>query len=251
MFNLKPDLQTLYASHNIDICPEYLSVLDQHLLSNLSYISPLMHGLIKTICQSPLMIAYHFMHNAVDKATGAARIDIIAQKYASGNLREQMLAHSQQESTHSQIFAQLIPATGYDFEKKLTEDILDEVAEIYDYDDNLIDFIFRLHATEIRSWILLRHFLLILSDSAESPEKQRFQQDISLILRDEITHICYTAQATSQYIAKDPNRAIQFHKCLEYINKESWQDISHMSLYMAEHHNDIRATIDDKDHAAA
>lgn len=88
------------------------------------------------------MMAYNLIQNAVDEAKGAARVHLVAERYASPELKKKMLRHVSDEMRHSRLFAQLIQYTGYDYEENDSEEENERsVTELFEFDDDLSAFL--------------------------------------------------------------------------------------------------------------
>ena len=164
---------------------EYKECIEKYLTSDLSFTSELMDGLARTIFKSKKMMAYYLLHNSIDESKGAARLRMIANRYADEELKPQMMRHYNDEMNHSALFASLIPYTGYQTEK-YEEGIEDEMDKILNFDDNLKTFIFRVHSIEVRSWRLLLLHLNIIDDSNDDYMKE-MRPTIQKILQKELS----------------------------------------------------------------
>jgi hypothetical protein len=86
VFNVLNDLRQLYREHQVETDGRYEESMTRALGSELAYGSPAMYGVTATVLSSRRMIAYNLAQNAIDEAKGAARIQMIADKYADGDL---------------------------------------------------------------------------------------------------------------------------------------------------------------------
>ena len=203
----------------------------------LAYGSAAMFGVTATVLSSRKMIAYNLAQNAIDEAKGAARIQMIADRYADGPLHKKMHRHVGEELKHSRQFKELVPATGY----HTRDDPVDEKAteEVLDFDDELRAFICRVHSIEIRSWTVLRMYQHIL--------KQRDFPDLSDvalpvlddIMQDEINHVLYTGQQIDEWLREGAELQDVFGECLDHTNRETWQDVASMTSWLAKYYKEV------------
>lgn len=143
------DLKRLYSGYNLETAGCYNDSMTRALGPDLAYGSPAMYGVTATVLSSRRMIAYNLAQNAIDEAKGAARIQMIADNYADGDLFKKMHRHVGEELKHSKLFKALVPATGYD----TRDDPVDPTAteDVLDFDDELKAFICRVHSIELQS----------------------------------------------------------------------------------------------------
>jgi hypothetical protein len=227
---IKTELYNMLDSYGTTPSEEYQDCIEKYLTSDLSFTSELMSGLAKTIFQSKKMMAYYLLHNSIDEAKGAARLRMIAGRYADEELKQKMMRHYYDEMNHSKLFASLIPLTGFEAEP-YHEGISEEVDKILDFDDNLKTFIFRVHSIEVRSWRLLLLHLQIIDQSHEA-YMEEMRPTIQKILEDEMRHVSYTASYVSQWLHEDPTLSNTFIECITHTNKETWEDLSSMASFM-------------------
>ncbi|PSV20611.1 GTPase [Photobacterium leiognathi subsp. mandapamensis] len=230
MNNIQNELYAMLESFNVNPSDEYKECIEKYLTADLSFTSELMEGLAKTIFRSKKMMAYYLLHNSIDEAKGAARLRLMANRYADEELKQKMLRHYNDEMNHSTMFASLIPLTGYEAEVDDTG-VEGELTKILDFDDNIKTFIFRVHSIEVRSWRLLLLHLKIIEGSNEQYMKD-MQPTIQNILEDEMRHVSYTAQYVSQWLHQDPYLSQSFINCITHTNRETWEDLSAMSNFM-------------------
>ena len=82
MNNIQNSLYGLFDDRGVSLSKEYKDCIEQYLVSDLSFTSEMMNGLARTIFQNKKMMAYYLLHNAIDEAKGAARLRMIAERYA-------------------------------------------------------------------------------------------------------------------------------------------------------------------------
>ncbi|MDE2431102.1 MAG: hypothetical protein KGM99_20460 [Burkholderiales bacterium] len=241
MYNVYEDLISLYASHHVPVGNRYKAVIKQALGKNLAYATSAMQGLATTIFSSPSMVAYNLLQNSVDEAKGAARVNLIADRYASGSLKDKMKQHVRDELKHSAQFLSLLKVTGvsdYTFEGESNGKA--EAEKTLDFDDELQKFICRVHSIEIRSWTILRLYMQIIQDSP-NPQLAAAIPVLEKIMADEINHVLYTGQTISDWIESDPERdvASELLECFAFTNKETWHDMAQMSNFLAENASEM------------
>lgn len=231
------DLCKLYVAHGLSVNDTYKSVSGEIMGSALAYATPLMRGIAETIFSSPIMIAYNLIQNSIDEAKGAARIQLIADRYADGPLKKKMERHIAEEFKHSVQFRQLLDIVGVGLYMSDT-DASEEVEKVLQFDDDLKSFICRVHSIEIRSWTMLRMYIDILQESGK-PNLQRGVPVITDILQDEITHVLYTGKQLSDWIDEDPRIVSIMRDCFAHTNRETWRDLANMAEYVAGHHEEV------------
>lgn len=238
MIELAKDLFSLYKVNNIEICNKYKEIVLNNLIKDLSYTSAIMEGLVKTLLNNKKMMAFNLIQNSIDEAKGAARIKIIAEKYAGSTLKAQMFKHVDDEMKHSCLFANLVKHTGFEVEKDISDENSKEVDTVFDFDNNLKEFICRVHSIEVRSWTMLRHYLRAL-DNLKDKNILKIRPTIEIIMKDEINHVCYTGKAVSDWLNEDKTLYQTFAKCINHTNKETWQDVINMSQFMYDNINEV------------
>lgn len=231
MFDVWADLKELYKSQGITINSTYEDSMDRAFGPKLAYATPAMYGVTATVLSSRRMIAYNLTQNAIDEAKGAARIQVIADKYADPVFRKQMTRHVGEELKHSRQFKQLVQATGYEtldeyIDRKIAEEVLD-------FEDELEDFICRVHSIEIRSWTVLRIYQAILRERRFPEVSEIALAVLDDIMADEINHVVYTGAQINHWLAEDSSLQPIFDECLAHTNRETWQDIASMTTWMA------------------
>jgi rubrerythrin len=231
VIKLAEDLFSLYERNEITICEKYRGIVLDNLIADLSYTSPIMEGIVRTVFNSKKMMAFNLIQNAIDEAKGAARVRIIAERYADKELREKMLKHVNDEMNHSSMFAELVQYTGYEVETEDFSEHAEEINSVFDFDDDLKQFICRVHSIEVRSWTMLRHYLNVLNE-LQDEKLLKMKPAIEKIMRDEINHVCYTGQTVSNWLEEDESLCQIFVECINHTNKETWQDLTNMSQFM-------------------
>lgn len=231
--NIKRDLFSLFQKQNIVLHPSYQRIMEEQLVEGLAYTTPLMVGLIDTLLSNLRMMAYNLLQNAIDEAKGAARVHLIAERYAAGPLRQEMLRHAGDEMRHSRQFAEMIVHTGYEYEDTSdTEETARTAEGVLTFDDDLYAFICRVHSIEIRSWVMLRHYLRILGKYPNENIRAMipaFEQ----ILSDEVRHVFYTGKWVNRWLHEKPELASTLMECVVHTNRETWHDVASMANYMA------------------
>lgn len=229
--NVIEDLKALYASHEFSPGPTYVDSMERALTTHLSYGTPSMYGITATVLSSRKMIAYNLMQNAIDEAKGAARIQIVADKYADPSLHKKMHRHVGEELKHSRLFLDLIECTGYQSEG--TAGSPDDVQQVLDFDDDLRAFICRVHSIEIRSWTVLRMYQQVLAQKQFPQVTEVATPVIDDIMQDEINHVFYTGVQIDEWLRGDPSLQATLDECLAHTNRETWQDMSSMMSWLA------------------
>lgn len=243
MINVKEDLMELYAERTMTVTPLYQEIMSQQLAEGLAYTEPVMVGLIETLFRSKTMMAYNLLQNAIDEAKGAARVHLIAERYANPQLKKEMFRHAGDEFRHSRQFAGLIQCTGFDYEESAAnDDTNDPVDDILDFDDELQPFVCRVHSIEVRSWVMLRHYLRILNQY-DDPDIRAMISTIDQIRTDEIRHVLYTGAWVNRWLQEDPSLGTTLKECVAHTNRETWHDVAAMSNYMADAMADILPTV--------
>ena len=229
--NVKQDLLKLLRSKGVRTTPEYVSAVSQALDEGLSYNTPAMFGMAETLFQSEMMIAYNLIQNSIDEAKGAARVEIIARRYAPPALKKKMLRHVGDELRHAKQFLALLKLTPYraeaDSDGKAAE-------EVFEFDDELKAFMCRVHSIEIRSWTMLRHYISVIR-GMDNPKLQEAIPVLEAIMADEINHVAYTGETLIEWIGEDPKLRETMLQCFAHTNRETWHDLANMSNYLAEH----------------
>lgn len=247
MYDVLTDLGKLYSSYGIETGDRYEVSMTRAMNSKLAYGSPAMYGVTATVLSSRRMIAYNLAQNAVDEAKGAARIQIIADNYADGDLHKKMHRHVGEELKHSKLFKELVLATGYETRDDPIEP--DATDEVLDFDDELKAFICRVHSIEIRSWTVLRMYRHVLGQRAFPELSDAALPVLDDIMQDEINHVVYTGQQIDEWLRDDPDLQAILDECLEHTNRETWQDIAAMTTWLAKNY-DVVLSDEDADTSA-
>jgi len=236
------DLRDLYGRHDFDPGALYGDSMGRALTPHLSYGTPSMFGITATVLSSPKMIAYNLMQNAIDEAKGAARIQIIADKYADADLNKKMHRHVGEELKHSKLFLELIDCTG--FHSESTDEPAQEVAQVLDFDDELRAFICRVHSIEIRSWTVLRMYQEVLAKKQFPEISETMIPVLDDIMQDEINHVFYTGVQIDEWLRGDPSLQATLDACFAHTNRETWQDMASMTTWLA---NNFASALEDGD----
>lgn len=234
--NVRKDLQELLRAKGVEPTSHYLAVADRALGEALSYNTPAMYGMAAALFESERMIAHNLIQNSIDEAKGAARVEIIARRYAPPELKKKMLKHVGDELRHSRQFLSLLKLTSYRSE---TADERNAVAAVFEFDDELKAFLCRVHSIEIRSWTMLRHYIAILQGSA-NPRLREAIPVLEAILSDEINHVAYTAEQLIAWLGEENALRGTLAQCFEHTNRETWRDLANMANYLAEHPDALR-----------
>lgn len=234
--DVKADLYDLYAQRDIDPGPAYRDSMERSLTRSLAYGTPSMSGITSTVLSSLKLIAYNLVQNSVDEAKGAARIQVIADKYADPELAKKMHRHVGEELKHSRQFLDLVKATGFE-----TEDVPfaeSSIEEVLDFEDDLRAFICRVHSIEIRSWTVLRMYQAELGKRIFPEFSDQALPVLDDIMQDEINHVVYTGEQIDLWLKEDPSLQLVFDECLAHTNRETWQDMASMTKWLAENYED-------------
>lgn len=232
MYQVNSDLQKLYSDSGVETGELYNSLMSCALSPGLAYGTPAMYGVTATVLSSRRMIAYNLVQNSIDEAKGAARIQVIADRYAAGTpLYKKMKRHVGEELKHSRQFKELVPATGYQ-----ARDVAPEPGaadEVLDFDDELKAFICRVHSIEIRSWTVLRMYQEILAKEDFPELTEAAVPVLDDIMQDEMYHVTYTGEQIDEWLREDPALGSTLMECMEHTNRETWQDVAAMTTWMA------------------
>lgn len=230
--NVFDDLQDLYKGREFHPGPLYMESIERALNGPLAYGTPAMYGITATVLSSKKMIAYNLMQNSIDEAKGAARIQIIADKYADPALHKKMHRHVGEELKHSKQFHDLIEATGYLSES--VESQPEDVQQVLDFEDDLRAFICRVHSIEIRSWTVLRMYQQVLAENRFPEISDAAKPVLADIMQDEINHVFYTGVQIDEWLNSDGSLQGILDECLAHTNRETWQDMASMTSWLAE-----------------
>lgn len=233
-FSISEDLRDLLVSHDIRIGGTYAALLDAQFAGKVAYNTPAMRGLVETLLSTPAMVAFNLLQNAVDEAKGGTRVRIIAERHASGQLRSNMLIHAEDEFRHARQFLSLLRLTGLQTTNKY-EGAAEEVQDVFNFDDDLILFIARVHSIEIRSWTILRLYIDVLQAQVNSSLKSAIPV-LSQILADEARHVAYTGAQLNLWLDEIPGLFSQVQSCFSHTNDETWEDFARMARYLASNH---------------
>ncbi|HZN20081.1 MAG TPA: hypothetical protein VFB84_18115 [Micromonosporaceae bacterium] len=234
MLRVYDDLQKLYADHDVHTGQDYNTLMAEALGPGLAYATPAMFGVTATVLSSRRMIAYNLVQNSIDEAKGAARIQVIADRYAADTpLERKMKRHVGEELKHSRQFKDLVTTTGYGtVDEAVDQDAADEVL---DFDDELKAFICRVHSIEIRSWSVLRMYQQVLGENEFPQLTEAALPVLDDIMQDEMFHVRYTGQQIDEWLREDPSLATTLLECMSHTNRETWQDIAAMTSWLAQH----------------
>ena len=233
-YEITKDLSALLnAGNKASIAPAYREVIESLEHPGFSYNTAAMEGMTQTLFSNKLMIAHNLIHNAIDEAKGAARVNIIAERYADPVLKEKMRRHVGDELRHSKMFADCVGYTGYDMEQNDEPESEKEVDDVFEFDDDLKTFMCRVHSIEIRSWTMLRLYMDILRKKND-PSLLKLIPVFQQIMADEINHVRYTGLEVSKWIAEDPSVAQTLFTCFQHTNRETWHDLANMANYLAD-----------------
>lgn len=236
MFHVYEDLMQLYADHDIEVCEAYQAAA-RAVLGNdrLAYATPAMLGLTTTLFSSNKMIAYNLLQNSIDEAKGAARVALIAERHAPPELRDKMLGHVADEMKHSKQFLSLISLTGHEAVQEPTAASEKESTKVLDFDDDLRQFICRVHSIEVRSWTMLRTYMSVVERIGTPTLKEGVLPVLEDIMADEINHVLYTGKTLSNWVEQDERHMTTIMgECFGHTNKETWHDMAFMLSYLSE-----------------
>ncbi|MGP4000265.1 hypothetical protein [Streptomyces sp. 8N706] len=237
MYDVLADLKNLYKEREIELGELYVESMTTALNHQLSYQVPAMYGITRTLFDSPRMIAWNLVQNGIDEAKGAARIQIIAEKYADPELAKKMHRHVGEELKHSRLFLNMVQLTGYQTVEVDLADGEEQVGMVMDFDDELRAFICRVHSIEIRSWTVLRYYLDALREMSRQDIAEKMIPVIEHIMVDEINHVVYTGEAIDGWLREDPSLKETLDGCFAHTNRETWQDIAGMAKYLADNYS--------------
>lgn len=236
MYHVLSDLRDLYRTSGIECSDEYYRLMPYSLNQGLSYSTPAMYGITQTVLSSDRMIAYNLIQNSIDEAKGAARIQVIIDRYVDEpDLAKRMNRHVGEELKHSRMFKNLVAETGYEvdesaFDPRLTEEVLD-------FDDDLHSFICRVHSIELRSWTVLRIYQSILRETRQDEFAASFCRALSDVMADEMYHVTYTGQVIDGWLRQGvPRIADTLVECLQHTDRETWQDMQSMLEWLADNY---------------
>lgn len=232
------DLLELYHSRGLKLDREYLNVCAVALGPGLAYSTPAMYGITETLLSSRPLFAHNLSQNATDEAKGAARVRLVADRYASGELLRKMKRHVADEFKHSVQFRKLIPLTGCDHLGRDPDEMAEEIDKVLTFDDDLQSFLCRVHSIEIRSWTVLRMYIDVLQNSSV----EAFRKAIPVledIMADEIDHVLYTGLQISDWMEEHPGLSGTLRHCFDHTNHETWRDLANMADHLADHHEEI------------
>lgn len=229
------DLYELYEAHDFAPGAAYTDIITPALGPFLSFGSPAMYGITATVLGSKKMIAYNLVQNSIDEAKGAARIQLIADRFADPELLKLMKRHVGEELKHSTQFKDLVPSTGY-----TTEQLLDpnEIEEVMDFDDDLHSFICRVHSIEIRSWTVLRIYQDVLEERRYPDVSETCLPVLDDIMQDEINHVVYTGRTLDAWLGANASASLPdvLTECFAHTDRETWQDMANMTRYLADNY---------------
>ncbi|WP_045416577.1 hypothetical protein [Vibrio campbellii] len=227
---LQTSLYNLLEDNNFVPSKEYKASIASYLHSDSSLTPQAMGALTGEIFQSKQTMAYYLLHNAINEEEGAERLKMIATRYAQGEMKQQIMHHSQNDRNHSAMYASLIPLTGYQTEVYQEEKSSDFSNVSHFYDDIKIH-LFRAHSVELRSWCLLVSQLSFI-DQSDIPYLKDMRPTIQQILDDEVRQVSYTAQHVSQWLEEDPSLCQAFTQCMSHTYRETWDYLASMAEFM-------------------
>jgi hypothetical protein len=237
MFDVYSDLMKLFSDHRVEVCDVYKRCTSAVLNDKLAYSTPAMYGLATTLFSSNQMVAYNLLQNSIDEAKGAARVALIAERYAPPALKDKMLSHVADEMKHSRQFLNLIELTGLEADEEPTEKSEKEVAKVLDFDDDLRQFICRVHSIEVRSWTMLRIYKSVIERTG-TPRLKEALPVLDNIMADEINHVLYTGDTLSRWVDEDQKHMSGvMSECFSHTNKETWHDMAFMLNYLSENYS--------------
>jgi hypothetical protein len=234
VINVFSDLENLYRERGVAVSDEYSDVTRRALHRFLPYGSDAMYGIILTLFRSRQMIAFNLVQNSIDEAKGAARISLIANRYADTHLRDKMMRHVAEEMKHSRQFANLIALTGFDHGRRDEEPMQEEITDVLEFDDDLKQFICRVHSIEIRSWTVLRYYRNAIRDLGLS-EIEAALPVLDSIMEEEMGHVLYTGEQINTWLQKSTDLLPILEGCFQHTSRETWVDLANMSTYLSKH----------------
>lgn len=233
MYDVFSDLMNLYQQNKIEPCAKYREIAANALDGRLAYSTPAMFGLTATLFSSDKMVAYNLMQNSIDEAKGAARVCLIADRYAPPELQAKMKRHVADEMKHSKQFLNLVPLTSLTVTEEPAEEGDKELAKVLDFEDSLQTFLCRVHSIEIRSWTMLRLYMKVI-EAGGRPNLQKAIAVLENIMADEITHVLYTGQQINEWLLDEERVGQALTECFSHTNRETWHDMAFMSNYLAD-----------------
>ena len=227
---LQTSLYNLLEDNDFVPSKEYKASIASYLHSDSSLTPQAMGKLTGEIFQSKQTMAYYLLHNAINEGEGAERLKMIANRYAQGEMKQQIMHHCQNDRNHSAMYASLIPLTGYQTEV-YQEEKSSDFSNVSNFYDDIKIHLFRAHSVELRSWCLLVSQLSFI-DQSDIPYLKEMRPTIQQILDDEVRQVSYTAQHVSQWLAEDPSLCQAFTQCMSYTYGETWDYLASMAEFM-------------------
>ncbi|CAH1521967.1 GTPase [Vibrio owensii] len=227
---LQTSLYNLLEDNNFVPSKEYKASIASYLHSDSSLTPQAMGKLTGEIFQSKQTMAYYLLHNAINEEEGAERLKMIANRYAQGEMKQQIMHHCQNDRNHSAMYASLIPLTGYQTEV-YQEEKSSDFSNVSNFYDDIKIHLFRAHSVELRSWCLLVSQLSFI-DQSDIPYLKEMRPTIQQILDDEVKQVSYTAQHVSQWLEEDPSLCQAFTQCMNHTYRETWDYLASMAEFM-------------------
>ena len=227
---LQTSLYNLLEDNDFVPSKEYKASIASYLHSDSSLTPQAMGKLTGEIFQSKQTMAYYLLHNAINEGEGAERLKMIANRYAQGEMKQQIMHHCQNDRNHSAMYASLIPLTGYQTEV-YQEEKSSDFSNVSNFYDDIKIHLFRAHSVELRSWCLLVSQLSFI-DQSDIRYLKEMRPTIQQILDDEVRQVSYTAQHVSQWLAEDPSLCQAFTQCMSHTYRETWDYLASMAEFM-------------------
>lgn len=236
IIDVRKTCMDLLNEANIKPCLAYEEVINRVSQIGLASNTKVMYELNKYLFDDKTMLARKLYQHSVYEALGGQVIEMFADRFASGKLKDDLKNQAKDEVKHGKMLANLIKFTGENIEQIKAESSSGADEEMPDFKDNIKIFVFFIHTAEIRTLVMLHQYLDIIKNQISNNDLRHMTIPLEHIQADEKRHAAYTGDYINEWLKEDKSLDGILENTFLYTNKESWQEISNLASCFAQRH---------------
>jgi len=203
-------------------------------------VSPAMQirqSIAKLVASDLALLQRNFRRHSFGELATSQTLQSIASTLKPTSLREEMLAHADDELRHSKLFSALAKSlqqsTGYTDCEDFSWILDDDRRFVENYAGDIVEFICNVFAAEVRSHSFVTSYITALR-ADDSAQAKRICKVLARILDDEGRHIGYTGRYINQWMASNLDLAESLERSFKAFDRNSWVDIAGTAQFFYE-----------------
>jgi hypothetical protein len=213
----------------------FLSALDVIDRASATSSISLRQPLARIVVSNRVLLQRNFRRHSVGERATSETLQGVAATLKPIPLRDEMLAHSEDEMRHSKLFAALADrlekTTGVADQENYDWILENDRKFVEQYNGDVVQFLCDVLASEVRTYSFIAGYLDALEQDP-ADDARRITAVLQRVLEDECRHVGYAARYISKWMGEGLDLTTSMQRSFENFDRNSWVEVASTAQFL-------------------